>query len=91
MRQLRGAAAVLLSAVIHRIGDRENDIYELRSAAAQALSTHFLVRTCVDRLAGDGQHTIADEMAEVKVKRTACRSKCRSPKGDVILATVELK
>lgn len=26
--------------------------------------THFLVRTCVDRLAGDGKHTIAAEMAD---------------------------
>ena len=34
---------------------------------AQELQTHFLVRTCVDRLAGDGQHTIADEMEEVQV------------------------
>src|ERR1700744_3676469 len=30
--------------------------------------THFLVRTCVDRLAGEGDHTVADEMAEVTVK-----------------------
>ena len=33
------------------------------------LKTHFLVRTCVDRLAGDGQHTITAEMEEVRVKR----------------------
>ena len=43
------------------IGDRESDIYELFCAAHQA-GTHFLIRTCVDRLAGDGDHTIADEM-----------------------------
>lgn len=48
-------------------GDRESDIYEL-FCAAQELGTHFLVRTCVDRLAGDGDHTISDEMAEVAVK-----------------------
>lgn len=41
------------------IGDRESDIYEL-FCTAQAAETHFLVRTCVDRLAGDGKHTIAD-------------------------------
>jgi hypothetical protein len=35
------------------IGDRENDIYEFFCAAREA-GTHFLVRTCVDRLAGDG-------------------------------------
>jgi hypothetical protein len=35
---------------------------------AEQLGTHFLVRTCVDRLAGDGEHTIADEMHETPVK-----------------------
>lgn len=49
------------------IGDRENDIYEFFCKAA-ALGTNFLVRACVDRLAGEGEHTIADEMAEVTVK-----------------------
>ncbi len=47
--------------------DRENDIYELYCAAKE-LNTHFLVRTCVDRLAGDGKHTVADEMEYVPVK-----------------------
>ena len=41
--------------IVH-IGDRESDIYELFSIAHQA-GTHFLLRTCVDRLAGDGDHT----------------------------------
>src|ERR1022692_1380108 len=49
------------------IGDRESDIYEL-FCTAQDVGTHFLLRTCVDRLAGDGTHTIAAEMAE-----THCR------------------
>jgi hypothetical protein len=49
------------------IGDRESDIYELFCTAHDA-NTHFLVRTCVDRLAGDGQHTISEEMAAVGVK-----------------------
>jgi hypothetical protein len=35
------------------IGDRESDIYEL-FCAAQQIGTHFLITTCVDRLAGDG-------------------------------------
>jgi hypothetical protein len=26
------------------------------------------LRTCVDRLAGDGEHTVASEMAEVRCK-----------------------
>ena len=49
------------------VGDRENDIYEFFCAAQEA-GTHFLVRACVDRLAGDGRHTIADEMGEVAVQ-----------------------
>ena len=49
------------------IGDRESDIFEL-FCQTQELNTHFLIRTCVDRLAGDGNHTIAKEMDEVKVK-----------------------
>jgi hypothetical protein len=42
------------------------NIYELFSLAGE-LGTHFLVRTCVDRLAGDGNHTIADEMRDFDV------------------------
>ena len=43
------------------IGDRESDIYELYCLARE-LGTHFVVRTVVDRLAGDGDHTVAAEM-----------------------------
>jgi Transposase DNA-binding len=53
------------------IGDRESDIYELFCTAKDA-GTHFLLRTCVDRLAGDGSHTIATEMAETPRKREHC-------------------
>jgi hypothetical protein len=49
------------------VGDRESDIYELY-CLTQDLGAHFVVRTCVDRLAGDGGHTIADEMEEARVK-----------------------
>ncbi|HEV2464131.1 MAG TPA: IS4 family transposase, partial [Acidobacteriaceae bacterium] len=49
------------------IGDRESDIYEL-FCLAQELGTHFLVRTCVDRLASDGKHTISDEMKSEPVR-----------------------
>lgn len=52
--------------LIH-IGDRESDIYELFCAAGEA-GTHFLIRTCVDRLARDGTITISREMKEVRVK-----------------------
>ena len=48
------------------IGDRESDIYEL-FCTAQELGTHFW-SDCVDRLAGDGTHTIAAEMDEVRVQ-----------------------
>jgi Transposase DNA-binding len=48
------------------VGDRESDIYEL-FCTAREIGTHFLVRTCVDRLAGDGAHTVADEMKRVKI------------------------
>jgi Transposase DNA-binding len=48
------------------LGDRENDIYEFFCAAREA-GTHFLVRTCVDRLAGDGRRTVARMMARVPV------------------------
>lgn len=47
------------------IGDRESDIYELY-CAAKDLHTHFLVRTCVDRFAGEGEQTIACKMSAVK-------------------------
>ena len=43
------------------IGDRESDIYELY-CLARDLDTHFVVRTVVDRLAGDRDHTVAAEM-----------------------------
>lgn len=49
------------------IGDRESDIYELFCTAHDA-DTHFLVRTCVDRLAQDQQHTISQQMETVGVK-----------------------
>ncbi len=48
------------------VGDRENDIYEFFCAAWEA-GAHFLVRTCVDRLAGDGRRTVARVMARVPV------------------------
>jgi Transposase DNA-binding len=49
------------------IGDRESDIYELFCAAQQA-GTHFLLRTCVDRLAQDGSGTVSAVMKQVRVK-----------------------
>jgi hypothetical protein len=43
------------------VGDRESDIFELY-CLTQELGAHFVVRTCVDRLAGDGSHTISVEI-----------------------------
>jgi len=71
------------------IGDRESDIYELFSMAQQE-GTHFLVRTCVDRLAGDGRHTIAGEMEQVCVKGLH-RVEVRDRKGGISHAVVEIR
>ncbi len=49
------------------VGDRESDIYELFCAAREA-KTFFLVRTCVDRLAGGGGTTISEVMGREPVR-----------------------
>ena len=71
------------------IGDRESDIYEL-FCLTRDLGTHFLVRTCVDRLAGDGQTTIAAEM-----KRSELRGlhplEVRNKRGEMATAILELR
>jgi hypothetical protein len=71
------------------VGDRESDIYEL-FCTAQELGTHFVVRSCVDRLAGDGGHTIASEMDEVPV-RGVHEVEVRDDKGRIGSASVELR
>jgi hypothetical protein len=71
------------------IGDRESDIYELY-CLTQELGTHFLVRACVDRLAGDGGHTIAAEMDETRV-RGLHHIELRDDKGEVTKAALEVK
>ena len=48
------------------VGDRESDIYEL-FCEAKNCGTHFLFRTCVNRLAGEGDQTVEEIMAEVPV------------------------
>lgn len=72
-----------------QIGDRESDIYELFCLARQ-LDTHFLFRTCVDRLAGDGSHTVANEMEEVRV-RGLHRVEVCDRHGNVSTAVLELR
>ena len=71
------------------IGDRESDIYEMFCAAHDA-GTHFLVRTCVDRLAGEGTHTIADEIKVAAVKGLH-RIEVRDDKGNIDVARLEIK
>ena len=71
------------------IEDRESDIYEL-FCAAQEVGTSFLVRTCVDRLAGDGNQTISAEMKRVSA-RGLHRIKVRDRNGELSEAVLELK
>ena len=70
------------------IADREGDIREL-FCLARELDTHFLIRRCVDRLAGDGSHKVSDAMAEVKV-RGLHRVVVRDDKGRPGIAQVEV-
>jgi hypothetical protein len=71
------------------IGDRGADIYE-PFCAAQTEGTHFLIRICVDRPAGNGDHTIATEMAEVEYKGLH-RVEVQDRKGKPCTALLELK
>ncbi|MDA9483366.1 transposase [Bradyrhizobium sp. CCBAU 11445] len=52
------------------------------------MGTHFLIRTC--RLAGDGDHTIADEMDKVAVKGLH-RIEVRDSNGDPDQAILEIR
>lgn len=90
IENLRMATARLNDAArcVH-IGDRENDIYEF-FCEAKALNTHFLVRTCADRLAGEGQHKVSDEMNAVAVKKLHT-IEVRNDKGKVSSAVLEVK
>lgn len=71
------------------VGDRESDIYEL-FCTAHELGTHFVVRTCVDRLAGDGEHTIAAEMNEEEISGLH-EVEVRDAKGKPETVAVEIK
>jgi len=71
------------------IGDRESDIYEL-FCTAQEIGTHFLVRTCVDRLAGEGHHTVADDMAKAKIRGHHC-IEVQDIHGNPGIADLEIK
>lgn len=71
------------------IGDRESDIYELFCASEDA-KTHFLVRTSANRLAGDGTHTVYDEMYGERVKAVH-RVQVVNSKGVNSQAAVEIR
>jgi len=71
------------------IGDRESDIYEL-FCTANDVGTYFLVRTCVDRLAGDGDHTVSADMEEAKVK-ARYRVEVRDANGNPDLVDLDVK
>lgn len=71
------------------VGARESDIYEL-FCIAKELGTHFLVRTCQNRLAGDGEHTMSDEMSAVQVKGLH-RVETRDAKGHSAHALLEIE
>jgi hypothetical protein len=90
LQNLRQSTALLAEPqrCVH-IGDRESDIYEL-FCTAQELDTNFLVRTCVDRLAGDGEHTIGDEMAVVRVQGLH-RIEFRDAHGEHCEAQLEIR
>ncbi len=71
------------------IGDRESDIYEL-FWLAQEEKTHFLVQTCVDRLAGTGKTTIARRMAREPIQGTHV-VEVLDAKGRPIEVTLQLR
>ena len=70
------------------ICDREGDIWEL-FCLARELDTHFLIRRCSDRFAGDGSHTVASIMAEEKVRGVHSVA-VRDDKGKLGSTQVEL-
>ena len=71
------------------IGDRESDIYEL-FCLAQELNTQFLVRTCVERLAGDGTTTVVNEVKDSDL-RGLHSLQVRNKHGELSTAVLELR
>ena len=71
------------------IGDRGSDIYELFCEAHNA-GAHFIFRTCADRLAGDGTHTVATYMRQVRCKGLH-QIEVRDRQGHSRCAVLELK
>ena len=71
------------------IGDRGSDIYEL-FYQAQDVGAHFIFRTCADRLAGDGTHTVETYMRQVRCKGLH-KIEVRDSQGHTRCAVLELK
>jgi hypothetical protein len=64
-------------------------VYEL-FCLSQDLGTHFLVRTCNNRRAGDGDHTVDGEMEEAVVKGLH-RIEVRDVNGNPDEAVLEIR
>jgi hypothetical protein len=71
------------------IGDRESDIYEL-FCQAHDVGAHFIFRNCADRLAGDGTHTVATHMRQVRCKGLY-KIEVRDNQGHSRCAVLEMK
>jgi hypothetical protein len=71
------------------IGDRESDIFEL-FCLAQDIGTHFVVRTCNNRRAGTGDHTVEEEMEKASVKGLH-RIEVRDASGQPVQAVLQIK
>ena len=70
------------------ICDREGDIWEL-FCLAEELDTHFVIRRCSNRFAGDGSDTVESIMAEEKVRGRHAVA-VRDEKGKLGSTQVEL-
>ncbi|PQO28952.1 IS4 family transposase [Blastopirellula marina] len=71
------------------VGDRESDIYEL-FCVAEKMNTQFLVRTCVDRLAGLKGSTISRKMQRQPI-RGEHAIELRDNQGKVSTAKLRLR
>ena len=71
------------------IGDRGSDIYEL-FCQAHDVGTHFIFRTCADRLAGDGTHTVETYMQQIRCKGLH-KIQVRDSQGHTRCAVLELR
>lgn len=89
LENLRQASQLANPGRCIHIGDRESDIYELFCLAAEE-KTHFLVRTCVDRLAGTGSTTIARKMKREPIQGVH-QVKVLDPKRQPISVELQLR